>query len=182
MGRARSSRGRAFVGSSIVSTGLLLLTVGPAGAATCTLTAPASVAIGDALTVEGSGFPASTAIDVTITVADASPDTFTTQSDAAGTFAVVLTTEPSDKGQTTVAATAGPGCSDQVVISVGEPADVTPQPSRDGAVAASSGAPPTDAVSMLTGAVSQGNAAWLGLVLLSLGIGGLILTKPARSR
>lgn len=172
---------RAFVGSIFFSTWIILLTVGPTGAATCTLAAPASVAIGASLTVEGSGYPASTAVDVTVTLEGGSPDSFTTQSDPAGTFQVILTTEPSDKGQTTVVATAGAGCSDQVVIAVGEPAVVAPQPTVDG-TAAGSGAPSTDTAAGIAAAGGAANAIWFGLLLLSLGAGGLLLTRPARSR
>jgi hypothetical protein len=174
---------RAFVGSIIVSSGVILLTVGPGAAATCTLTAPASVAIGSALTISASGFPASAAVDISITVEGKTPDTFTTQSDAGGSFEINLQPEASDKGLTSVVASSGSACTAQVEIAVGIPAS-TPEPTADGGVEAGSGSPPptTDAAPALTSTTGQGTAIWLGLVLLALGIAGLIVSKPVRSR
>lgn len=174
---------RALVSSVIVSSGVILLTVGPGAAATCTLTAPASVAIGSTLTISASGFPASTAVDISITIEGKTPDTFTTQSNAAGTFELNLQPEPSDQGLTTVVATSGADCTAQVEIAVGTTAS-TPKPTRDSGVAAGGEAPPptTDAAPALTGTTGQGTAIWLGLVLLALGLGGLIASKPVRSR
>lgn len=183
-------RFRALLSSIIVSSGVILLTVGPGAAATCTLAAPASVAIGTALSISGTGFPANTGVDVSITIDGGAPDTFTAQSDAGGAFSVDLTPEASEAGSWTVVATAGAGCSGQVVIEVGTP-NPTPEPSSDGGAAgetageaAGATAPPptTDTASALTGTAGQGTAIWLGLVLLALGIGGLIVTKPVRSR
>ena len=108
-----------------------------------------------------------------------------------GKFAINLQPEASDKGLTSVTASSGAGCTAQVEIAIGIPASAeTPAPTDDGGVAAAGGgttgggAPPprTDAASTLTGASGQGTAIWLGLLLLALGIGGLIVSKPARSR
>jgi hypothetical protein len=176
---------RAFVTSIIVASGVILLTVGPGVAATCTLTAPSSAPIGSPLIISATGFPASAAVDISITVEGKTPDTFTTQSDAAGTFKINLQPEASDKGLTSVVASSGAGCTAQVEIAVGIPAsESTPEPIAGGGVEAGSGAPPptTDAAPALTGATGQGTAIWLGLLLLALGIGGLIVSKPARSR
>jgi len=177
---------RALGTSMFLISGVLSVAVSPTAAATCTLTAPASVAIGSALTIEGAGFPASTAVDVSITIEGGSPDEFTAQSGAAGTFAINLTPEESEKGDWTVTATAGAGCSAQVVIKVGTSSGgATPGPSNDGAAGAGAGSPPprTDSAPVsLTGATGPGISLWLALSLLSAGIGGLILTKPARGR
>ena len=173
---------RAFISSALVASWVVLLTVGPSAAATCTVTAPASVAIGAALLIEGAGFPASTGIDVSITIDGGSPDQFTAQSDASGAFKVDLTPEASEAGSWTVVATAGAGCSAHVVIAVGASV-ATPEASDEGTAAAASAPPPTtDAAPVLTGTTGQGSAIWLGLVLLGLGIGGLVVSKPARSR
>lgn len=177
-----AGRLRALVSSILVSSGFILLTVGPGAAATCTLTAPASVAIGSDLTISASGFPASSAVDISITIEGKTPDTFTTQSDAAGTFEINLQLEASDKGLTTVVASAGAGCKAQVEVAVGTTVS-TPEPTTDSGVAAGGGAPPTtDAAPALTGSTGPGSAIWLGLLLLAIGIGGLIVSKPVRSR
>lgn len=176
---------RAFASSIIVASGVVLLTVGPSAAATCTLTAPATAPIGSPLTISATGFPASAAVDVSITVEGKTPDTFTTQSDAAGTFEINFQPEASDKGLMSVVARSGAGCTAQVEIAVGVPASQsTPAPTADGGVDAAGGAPPptTDAAPALTGTTGQGSAIWLGLLLLALGIGGLIVSKPVRSR
>jgi hypothetical protein len=174
---------RALLSSIIVSGGVVLLTVGPSAAATCGLSAPASVAIGSALTISATGFPVSAPVDISITIEGKAPDTFTTQSDPTGKFAINLQPEAADQGMTTVTATSGTDCTAQAVIAVGV-APSTPEPTDDGGVAAGGGAPPptTDAAPALTSTTGQGTAIWLGLLLFALGIGGLIVSKPARSR
>jgi hypothetical protein len=174
---------RALVSSIIVSSGVILLTVGPSAAATCSLSAPASVAIGSALTISATGFPASAAIDISITVEGKAPDTFTTQSDPTGKFQINLQPEAADQGMTTVKAASGADCTAEVVVAVGVTPS-TPEPTVDSGVAAGGGAPPptTDAAPALTGTTGPGTAIWLGLLLVALGIGGLIVSKPARSR
>ena len=178
-----AGRLRALVSSIFVASGVILLAVVPGAAATCTLTAPATAAIGSPLTISATGFPASAAVDISITVEGKTPDTFTTQSDAAGTFKINLQPEASDKGLTSVVASSGAGCTAQIEIAVGIPAS-TPEPTDDSGVAAASGGPPptTDAAPALAGAAGQGTAIWFGLLLLALGIGGLIVSKPVRSR
>jgi hypothetical protein len=182
-------RTRALITSAFLLSGVASVAVSPVAAATCTLTAPASVSIGSTLTIDGSGFPASTAVDVSITIEGGSPDEFSAQSDATGAFQISLTPEAADAGMTTVVASAGAGCSAQVVVAVGTTTGGgTPEPTEAGAAGAgaepSGGQPPTtDGVSASqTAPASSGVAAWLALILLSAGIGGLLLTRPARSR
>lgn len=175
---------RSLVSSILLLGALLGIAASPTAAATCTLTAPASAEIGARLTIAASGFPASAPVEVSVTIEGQAPDTFTTQSDAAGAFEINLMPEAADRGQTTVAATAGAGCSASVVIAVGT-APVAPAPEASDAGVAGAGAEPptTDGASLgaaptgLTGA-----GAWLALILLAAGIGGLLLTRPARSR
>lgn len=164
------------------------LLVAPAAAATCTLAAPATVAIGTPLAIVGSGFPASSTVDVSLTIEGGSPDQFTAQSDANGAFQINLIPEAADAGTTTVVATAGAGCTARVVFTVGAStaaATPEPEPTEAGATAdAEAPAPRTDvAATVRAGATGAPLTAWLVAVLmLAVGLGGLIATRPARSR
>ena len=121
-GRAR------ILSATLLGLGLLIpLSVVPATAATCALSAPATVNVGTPLAIVGSGFPASTSIDISIGLEGATPDEFTVQSDGAGAFQISLTPEPADAGKTTVVATAGTTCSAQAVFTV-TGATATPTP------------------------------------------------------
>jgi hypothetical protein len=179
-----ASRIRSLIGSVLLLGGLLGIAASPTSAATCTLTAPASAAIGSRLTVSAAGFPASAPVEVSITIEGKTPDTFTTQSDASGAFEINLMPEASDRGQTTVAATAGAGCAAEVVIAVGT-APLTPTPEASDAGVAGAGAEPprTDGASPSADATPMtGVGVWLAFILLAAGIGGLLLTRPVRSR
>jgi hypothetical protein len=162
------------------------LLVAPAAAATCTLAAPGTVAIGTPLAIQGSGFPASSTVDVSLTVEGGSPDQFTVQSDASGAFQINLTPEAADAGKTTVVATAGAVCTAQVTFTVGASGGTaTPKPTQAGAGAgAATTAPRTDAEAAVEGGTSgPAPTAWqLALLMLFLGLGGLMATLPARSR
>lgn len=162
------------------------LLVVPAAAATCTLTAPATGAIGTPLAIAGSGFPASTSVDISLTIEGGSPDEFTAQSDANGAFQINLTPEAADEGTTTVVATAGAGCTAQVVFTVGDSsATVTPEPTEAPAGAGAEATPPRSDAAATVPARTTGAplTAWVvAVVMLAFGVGGLIATRPARSR
>jgi len=182
-------RTRALITSAFLVSGVVSVAVSPVGAATCTLTGPASVSIGSTLTIEGAGFPASTAVDVSITIEGGSPDEFSAQSDSAGAFQINLMPEAADEGITTVVASAGAGCSAQVVVAVGTTAEGgAPEPSDAGAAgegSESTGAQPpaTDGDPLAPSTRARpGVTAWLALILLSAGIGGLLFTRSARRR
>ncbi len=184
-----------MVGASLVVSGLLaLLAAGPAGAASgCTLTAPATVRVGDPLNVAGKGFPASSDIDVALVVEGGSPDQFTVQSNATGDFQISLTPEEADAGKTTITANAGKVCSATVTLTVLGANDAAPTPtaapagSAGGAAGSRGTAPRTDTASGPSGPSGSSGGGlpimWV-LAALSLAIGavGLIATRPARSR
>lgn len=169
-----------------IAIGLLLpLSAIPAAAATCTLNAPARVQVGDPLAIAGSGFPASSSIDISISLEGASPDEFAVQSDGTGAFQVSLTPESTDVGTTTVVATAGATCSARViyVVSLGatstaEPAASTPPKSSSGV---SGGPPRTDAVGAQAGLQPDVPVGGLRLAILMvvLGCAGLLATRRA---
>lgn len=173
-----------------VAGGLLALVVtAPAAAADCVLSAPSTVDIGSDLAIEGSGFPANAAVDVSISIEGGPTDDLAVQSNASGAFTINLTPESADEGVTTVVATSGPDCRAEVVIGVGVPA---PAAASGGEAAGESapdaggteaGAPRTDGVS---GAPTSGErplVLWLlAGALIGLGIGGRYASRPSRSR
>lgn len=164
---------------------LALLFAAPAAAADCVLSAPATVDIGSNLAIAGSGFPASTAVDVSISIEGGATDDLTVQSNASGAFTLNLTPESADQGVTTVVATSGADCRAEVVIGVGVPA-----PAAEGgdeaageAGGAGAGAPRTDSVFGGAPTGERPLVLWLVAgVLLGLGIGGRYASRPARSR
>ena len=184
---------------SIVSVSLLvsgLWLVSSAGslnaAGSCALSAPTTVKVGDPLNIVGSGFPASTAIDLVLKVQGKAGDAFSVQSNSSGGIQISLTPEESDAGVTTVTATAGSTCTATVTFTVvGANAPVPTATatggssgSAAGASAPPSAAPRTDTISVTTG--SSGGPSpmlWLlGGLSVVIGAGGLIATRPARSR
>jgi hypothetical protein len=180
-----ATRARIRVAAVLSASLVIPLLASPAAAATCTLSAPATVAIGAQLVIKGSGFPASASVDIAISIDGGSPDEFTVQSDGTGAFEINLTPEAADAGQTTVVATAGSDCTAQVVIAVGvAPATSAPAPTDTGAGEGSEGTPPrTDATAVVEAASGAPASVWLMATLLFfLGLGGLIVTRPARSR
>jgi hypothetical protein len=171
------------LGGSTLLLGLLAATwVTPAAGADCTLTAPAYVNVGTPLAIQGSGFPASATVDITIegTAADA----FSVQSDSAGALQIALTPEDADIGVTTIRATAGAACSAEVtytVLAAGEaPPQPTPEPIDAGAGAAQ--APPTDAELAIASGSPIGGSWILATLLVAAGGAGLILTGSPRRR
>jgi hypothetical protein len=177
-------RARTMVAAICALAILASIQVASVAAATCLLSAPETVAIGAQLSIMGSGFPASTTVDVSLSVEGGPQDQFTAQSDTTGAFEIRLTPEAVDAGITTVVATAGADCAAQVVIAVGvAPVQNTPEPTgtEAGAEAGAEAAPPrTDAAvdSGRTPATSSNvwSAAWL---LLLIGIAGLVGTRRA---
>lgn len=177
-------RVRILTGSVFAATLMLSAFAAPVAAA-CALNAPASVDIGSPLTIEGSGFPANATVDISITIEGGSPDEFTTASDATGAFAINFTPEAADAGLTTVAASGGSGCSVQSVIAVGievAPAPVAPAPAATDEPGAEDAPPRTDGLEAPVASSSASGPWLLASVLFVLGLGGLYLTRPARSR
>ncbi len=182
--------GRARVlSAAVLGLGLLIpFSVVPVTAATCALSAPATVHVGDPLAIVGSGFPASSSIDISIGLQDATADQFSVQSDGAGGFTISLTPEPADAGKTTVVATAGTACSAQAVFTVtGATATPTPEatvaPSESGP-GATSHPPRTDTTPTAGRKTLDAPAIGWALALLTLfiGLGGVTLTRRERGR
>ena len=161
--------------------GLLAATApGLAAAADCALSAPAYVNVGTPLTIEGSGFPASTSVDIAFSLDGSPSDSFTVQSTAAGALEIALTPEDADIGVTTVEASAGSTCTAKATYAV-LAAGQTPEPSPEPAATAAPGAPRTDTADVV------GPAGWsispallLGLALVVAGATGLLLTKSPK--
>ena len=177
-----AKRSRFLVVTVFLVSLLMPMFVGSAAAATCTLTAPAKVAIGTPLSIVGSGFPVSSSVNISLTLNGGSPDEFAVQSDASGAFQINLTPEAADAGETTVVATAGADCTAQVVFTVGtSSAAATPKPAGS-APGTGATAPQTDtAETVRPPATGTPLMAWLVAVLmLVIGVGGLIATRPAR--
>jgi hypothetical protein len=185
-------RVRILVGSAFAVGLLASAWVAPAAAADCSLSAPATVAIGTPLTIEGAGFPVSSGVDIKLTIQGGAPDEFTVQSNDSGAFQINLTPEVADLGETTVVATAGAVCSAQVVyaiLSAGQTALPTTEPSAEpSGSAAVSGAQPavprTDAATALDGgAAGTTRNAWvLAILALTIGGVGLVATRTTRGR
>ena len=180
-------RARILVGSTFMLGLLVPAWVSTVAAADCALSAPATVQVGAALAINGSGFPATSTIDIKLTIAGGASDELTVQSGASGSFQIELTPESADLGETTVVATAGSTCAAQVVYTVVSSAASTPSAEpAESAPAASGGqpAPRTDAAP-LAGDRSPGerlDAWWLAVIALAIGTGGLIATRPSRRR
>lgn len=163
---------------------LVTLWVAPAAAADCALGAPSTVEVGTPLAIDGTGFPASSSVDIKLTIEGGTTDQFAVQSDAAGGFQITLTPEAADAGKTTIVATAGSVCSARVVSTVLSPND-TPSSSAElaGGTAGANGtpsAPRTDAAAAPgEGPGGAPSNAWLLAVLaLIIGVTGLIATRP----
>jgi hypothetical protein len=150
---------------------------GPAAAADCALSAPAYVNVGTPLTIEGSGFPPSTSVDIAFSLDGSPSDSFTVQSTAAGALEIALTPEDADIGVTTIEASAGSTCTASATYSV-LAAGQTPGPSSEPATSAAPGAPRTDTADVVgpTG-WSISAAVLLALALLVAGATGLLLTR-----
>jgi len=176
-----AGRVRVLVGSVFSAALVMSLFVTPAAAA-CALSAPAAVDIGSPLTITGSGFPASSTVDVSMTIDGGSPDEFTVPSDASGTIAFSLTPEAIDAGMTTVVASSGADCTAEAVIAVGVEATTETPESTDAGGGAT--APRTDGIpASPDNPGGTSSRPWLmASLLFLLGLGGLYATRPARSR
>jgi hypothetical protein len=164
---------------------LVTLWVAPAAAAECVLSAPELGKVDTPLPISGTGFPASSSVDIKLTVEGGKTDQFAVQSDPSGGFQFSLTPGASDAGTTTIDASAGSTCSARAVSMVLGPS-ATPPAAHTGAAAGVSGgpsAPRTDVAAAGDGAGGVPTNAWLvGLLVVLIGIIGLMATRPARSR
>jgi hypothetical protein len=180
-------RARVLAGSAFLMSLLGATWAAPVAAADCTLSAPAYANVGTPVSIEGAGFPASTSVDIAFSLDGTASDSFTVQSTAAGALQLALTPEDIDVGVTIVRATAGTACSAQVTYTV-LAAGATPPPSATAAPEATSGtgadptAPRTDSEAAMGGGGWSSSAAWLALVLVAVGSGGLFSTRSARRR
>lgn len=179
---------RILVGSVFSATLLACSLVVPVAAAECVLVAPATANVGSPLTIEGTGFPVSSQVDIALSVQGGPSDAFTVQSSANGELHINLTPEDTDAGVTTVTATAGSTCTAEVVftvLGVGETAPPTTEP--DGS-AAGEGAEPTAPRTDLSSVQGEltaslpGSAWFLALLILAIGMWGLIAGRSARRR
>jgi hypothetical protein len=180
-----AGRPRLVLAASLALVWLLPLSAAPVAAATCTLSAPATVQVGDSLAIVGSGFPASSSVDISISLDGASPDEFAVQSDGAGAFQISLTPESADIGSTTVVATAGATCSARAVYVVSGTATPTPAPAASTPPKSSSGGaggpPRTDTVGADASPQPDVPVGGLSLAILVvvLGLLGLLATRRA---
>ena len=177
-------RARILTGSAFLMSLLASAAAGPAAAADCALSAPATVNVGTALTIEGSGFPASTSVNIAFSLDGAASDAFTVQSTAAGGLEIALTPEVADIGLTVVQATAGSACTAAVtytVLAAGQTPGSSPEPTASSAPAAPT-APRTDANGFEPTDSSRGPLLVFALGLVVAGVTGLLLTRSPRRR
>ena len=173
-------RARILAGSAFLMSLLAATSAGPAAAADCTLSAPAYVNVGTPLTIEGSGFPASTSVDIAFSLDGSASDAFSVQSSAAGALQIALTPEDADIGVTTVQATAGSTCTATATYTV-LAAGQTPVASQKPAASSGPGVPRTDAEDGVAPNGWSGSAPTaLALALVVVGAAGLFLTRSAR--
>jgi hypothetical protein len=119
---------------------VLIVAAPPALGADCALAAPAApVPVGTQISIVGSGFPADTAVEVTLTKAGEAPTEFTAQSGEGGSFVLSLQVDTGDVGSTTVTAAVANVCTAEAVLVVTAPSTVTPSATI---VPSPSGTPP----------------------------------------
>jgi hypothetical protein len=182
--------GRLWIPSVLLFTfAALSFAAAPTAAATCSLSAPSGVRVGDTLSIRGTGFPVSTTIDVSLTLDGSSPDAFTVDSTPSGTIEFSLTPEAVDEGRTTVVATAGSSCSATAVfVVVGANATLPPEPTAapvDSGAAGTAGggtAPRTDTPSALAPPGLPSTLWPLAALGLIIGACGLIATRRDQGR
>jgi hypothetical protein len=110
-----------------------------------------------------------------------SPDEFSVQTDASGSFQLSLTPEASDTGVTNVVATSGSDCTAHAVIAIGVEA-VTEAPTGDGGAAE---APPRTDTGPTVPHPAHGAPSMPSLLagaLFLIGIVGVYITRPLRSQ
>lgn len=181
-------RVRILAGSALAASLLTWIWVGAAVAADCLLSGPAAVNVGTQLTITGAGFPASSSVDISLSVAGGSSDAFTVQSNTEGALQINLIPEATDAGVTTIKATSGPDCSAQLVVTVlgaGQTLPPTPSPASAGAGAsAEATAPRTDVAGGSTSDLAATTTnLWLGAALiLGIGLSGVVATRVTWGR
>jgi hypothetical protein len=173
------------LGGAIGLAGLLSMALaGPTAAAECALSAPESVSIGSVLAIDGTGFTASSMIDVAVTLDGQAADAFPASSDATGAIHLSLTPEATDAGRTTFVATDPGGCSAQAttyVLGPGQTVPPGPEPAGTGAHAAA-GAPSTDATARPFALWTAGTTGALAAVLVVVGLAARAVSRPAGRR
>jgi hypothetical protein len=183
-------RMQVLAGTTLVLVAAFAVTTAPTLAApACALSAPAYVNVGTPLTIEGAGFPASSPVNITLSIQGGGSDAFSVQSDASGALGIALTPEAVDVGTTTVVATAGATCTAQVTYTVLEAGATPPaeEPAETPAPAAEPSAPPsapsTDALHMAGNSGTPGLNPWaFAIALVVAGYVGLALTRFGRQR
>jgi hypothetical protein len=180
----KAARAMRVAAPSITSLALLLGLV-PASvlAADCSLDGPHAINVGDDLSIEGAGFPASSSVAITVTIAGGSADQFSVQSNNAGEIVLALTPESADEGTMTVTAESGSDCSARLevqIVAAGAPLPPEPTATGETAGAGEGGPPPrTDAGAPVSGA----GLPWvLGAIVLGVGALGLLLGRVPRRR
>jgi hypothetical protein len=181
----KAARAMRVAARSIASL-IVFLSVVPVSvlAAECSLNGPHAINVGGELSIEGAGFPVSSSVAITVTIADGPADQFAVQSNSAGEIVLALTPESADEGTMTVTAESGSACSARLeveVVAAGAPLPPAPTPSGGTAGAAGEGGPPprTDAGAPGLG----GGVPWLlGAIVLGMGALGLVLGRAPRRR
>lgn len=181
-----AGRSRIALMASLALVWAAFIAAAPAAAATCALSAPPNVLVGDAVAINGSGFPASTSVDISVSLDGANPDAFAVQSDGVGRFQISLTPETADIGTTTVVATAGATCSATAVYVVSATATSTPAASATPTSSSGgAGSPPRTDTTVAGGrpqpAVPLG-AYILAIMLIALGVAGMLATRRSIRR
>lgn len=179
-------RTRVLAGTTLLLAVLAVTGAPTVAAADCTLSAPEYVNVGTELSIEGSGFPASTSIDVDLAIEGGASDAFSVQSDANGSLQIALVPEDIDIGVTTVQATAGRTCTASVTYTV-LAAGATPPPApSETPESGTGGAPPAPLTDAGAGSGADSPATslpWiLALLLAGAGSAGLVLTRSPRRR
>jgi hypothetical protein len=177
-------RARVLAGSAILMSLLAATSAGPAAAADCALSAPAYVNVGSPLTIEGTGFPASTSVDISFSIDGSASDAFSVQSSPAGVLEIALTPEDADIGVTTVKAKAGSACTASAtyaVLAAGQTPAASPKAAASSSPRTGPKAPRTDAEdAVVPTGWSGGTPLGLALALVAVGAAGLWLTRSAR--
>lgn len=192
-----------YASAAVIAGLFVLLLAAPAGVAadSCTLIAPATVKVGTPLSINGTGFPANSNVDIALTLEGGTPDEFAVQSDASGAFVISLTPEAADVGTSTIVARAGTVCTAQTTFTVTGAAPTpapTPTPARSaspegtatpsGVVGGATGVdatPPRSDTSEMGGGWSAGTSPTLwafALLILAIGVGGLAATARSPRR
>ncbi len=180
-------RARLLAGLTVLANLLAASLAAPTAAADCTLSAPAYVNVGTQITIDGAGFPASAAVDISLKLQGGASDEFTVQSDGTGALQFAFTPEGLDIGVSTVQATSGSACNAEVTYTVlaagATPPPATPEPANSSGTGAEPGAPPTDSDARATIVGAPAVVSW-GFVfsLVATGCLGLFLTRRARRR